>query len=346
MNKIEVLFLGNSDSGKSYLINRFRTGRYGPNYDDGTGTYYLTTQKEDIRYSIWDIDGNMLERLVPRFITEATDICVYTLDLSAPLNNDLLNEHIRLIRETNPNLPILLVGCKSDAPREIEDEAFANIQEFFGIEQAVITSALTGEGIEQFTMLLNQTGVPNKLVKILQQEKEDMLTIKQIKFLLVKEGPLYKAIQDLEKLIKELPPRQEAIINEAMIKLVADLYQGNSSPETAINNFVQASEDALAQLSKTEIAKDIIKRTRRGILLVAAAATLTVFVAAICFGASFVTAALLFTGLMAAGTSCLVAKASFFSPMPKALNKVCTEAANKNENFIQANNDTEQLLLI
>ena len=330
MTPIKVLFLGQPKSGKSFLINRFREGTFERGPSDNSGAFFSLATKNKIRFRLWDIDERVINTDRGRIEltnAKATDVCAYTLDLSAPLDEEAFARNIAMIREANPSLPIILVGCKSDLVQKVDLD---DLRRKYKINQAISTSAQSGEGIDELTNSLIQVGLPNKIEKIIAEGKPHQLTISDIKKLLAINGPLYQAIENLEKLMKGLPLRQATLINEAIIQLVIDLYQQKNTseqpnPEQAINDFLKKSSDVLATLSRMEVAKDLIRRTHKGILLVTAAAIITIFAATILFNCSLPAAAILFSGIVVIGVGALFLKARLFPPIPKALDKIAQD---------------------
>ncbi|ELP89339.1 Rho GTPase, putative [Entamoeba invadens IP1] len=123
--KIKLLFIGENSVGKTSLITKYRTGEFHCEYIPIiTEIYTVTVTYNDIQFNmeIWDKGGQEEYRLIPSSYPNTTCFVpcfsIVNLDTFKSLKTLWLPE----IKRLNRDIPILLVGLKSDLRESNEKE--------------------------------------------------------------------------------------------------------------------------------------------------------------------------------------------------------------------------------
>ncbi len=170
MTTLRIVFIGNSDVGKTTLAHRMRAKTFHDNISNTVGAEFSTTTKSKIKLQLWDTAGQERYRsLVPLYFRHA-DIFLLVFDISDRQSFDAIEEWIRLVRVTHEcdygRVPIILVGNKSDK-RKIHVESFITEEEIkkkAGTESLWCEiSALNGSGVKELEKLLYQTTEQNEV---------------------------------------------------------------------------------------------------------------------------------------------------------------------------------------
>lgn len=353
MSFITATFFGAPGSGKTSLIYRFKSDKFikdeqrGSTRDypeDNSGVYYTTTHLDTSNsLKIWDISESKIpQQAVPelkKIYLKDCHVCVYTLDLSKEFDEKAFAADIQLIQETSPDTAILLVGCKTDLEeaRKIDDELLNNIQQDYQIpHKPIITSALKDEKVQElFTEIIQiaQYQKAKNYVNLPRQHKSNWIhqpSLSEIKALLKTNLTLYEAVVNFEKLIVELPPYQEQAIKKALIELLLGLLDAEQDKKRAIETFVNKCDEILQEASSLGVAKSVISKVSKGVIVVAAASTATVLLCSLVFGLGMGT--VIIGGLVGMGIGYQLLRQGFFkSPFNRAFDQL-VEAAD--DNFI------------
>ncbi|KTC86091.1 MULTISPECIES: hypothetical protein [Legionella] len=357
MSFITTTFFGAHGSGKTSLIYRLKSGRfvsdeerrYTRDYpEDNSPVYYTTVHiDESSRLKIWDISES--DKVPPQYIPELKkaylkdcQVCVYALDLSKNFDEEAFAVDIKLIKETSPDTAIVLVGCKSDLQetRKIDDALLHKIQKKYDIPyEPIITSALKDEKVQELFTTITQIGQYQKAKNYVNphtQRKPSWLhrpTLTEMKALLKPNLPFYEAVTNLETLIQELPLQQRQVIEDALVELLIGLHNSEQDKKEVIETFVNKCSTALQEASALGVAKSIITKVSQGILVVAAASTVTVLLGSLIFGLGIGT--LIIGSLIGAGIGYhLVSQGFFKSPINRAFDELIG-AIDINSNFIE-----------
>ena len=161
---IKVVVLGNSETGKSTLINRLVTGTYTPNLTSTVGVNFLPMDlpafdervKEAIKILFWDFSGkerfSFLMRLLRGTVAALLVFSVVDKSSFTAIKHSWLPYIYRYYainsRKKDVEKPyILLVANKIDLGYKMSKEHFERFVLKYGID-FVETSAKTGQGIE------------------------------------------------------------------------------------------------------------------------------------------------------------------------------------------------------
>ncbi|KAJ3125067.1 Chitin synthase, class 3 [Nowakowskiella sp. JEL0407] len=152
----KIVFLGDETCGKSSLITKFHDNSYNDVYSPTViETYTPTTSKLGKLFELCDTSGSEeLDRLRP---FSYDDVDAWVLCFAVDEKFSLQSVEDKWLPECKyyaPELPILLIGCKSDKRVSTPDASFVTteeVNEFIaenGISEYVECSALSGDNVE------------------------------------------------------------------------------------------------------------------------------------------------------------------------------------------------------
>ncbi len=155
--KFKIIIAGEGAVGKTTLINRFVTGSFTDDYKATIGVaifskYVELVDMNDVYLQIWDIAGQAMFRTFrSRFFASSRGaLLVYDLTITQTL--DSLHNWIADITQVTGNIPMILIGNKSDLAQMIaisDDEVTNFLAQHPNITNHYFTSALTGENVEK-----------------------------------------------------------------------------------------------------------------------------------------------------------------------------------------------------
>lgn len=155
----KILMLGSASTGKTTLSERYITGIFNPNIRLTVGVeFYVKTVKvetqdgpKQIKLQIWDLGGESRFRfLLPTYCLGSSG-AFFLFDLTRPDTLLSLDSWIKIVREKNGDLPIILVGNKSDLTevRKISSEIGVHTARDNKLVEYLDVSAKTGDNVEE-----------------------------------------------------------------------------------------------------------------------------------------------------------------------------------------------------
>jgi len=166
---LKVLFFCDSGVGKQIFIKKYCSGSFGENYKSTIGVDFFTTkiklrQGDTASLTFWDIaEQSYFNRIMTLYYKDANaGIIMYDITDGNSLNKIL--EWIQKIREYSGDIPMLLVGNKSDLQelREVSKEKVEKLKESYDLSSSIEISLKTGENVEQMFMKLAELILNNK----------------------------------------------------------------------------------------------------------------------------------------------------------------------------------------
>jgi small GTP-binding protein len=169
----KIVVAGSGGVGKTTLLRRYQSGAFIP-ASTTIGVNFVTQQLEFedkiIVLSLWDYAGEVrFKTLFPGYCS-GSKAAFAVFDLTRPESLIDLSDWIAMIFEKNKNIPVLLVGSKSDAadPEKLElmkerANSFAKDHNLAGFW---IVSSKTGEGVGELFDALGNKIVENLMVKV------------------------------------------------------------------------------------------------------------------------------------------------------------------------------------
>jgi Ras-related protein Rab-1A len=153
----EFLLVGDAQSGKSCLVNRWGDDSFSYSYKATIGVDFkvkkIQLDGETITCRLWDSSGNAIERSIIRPIYRGAHCIIIAFDLTNADSFHHLQDWINEARSYNTggdNTKLLIVGTKADLVEKRvvsaqQAQAFCDSQKISYIE----TSALTGQNVNQ-----------------------------------------------------------------------------------------------------------------------------------------------------------------------------------------------------
>ncbi|OLS25176.1 MAG: GTPase Era [Candidatus Heimdallarchaeota archaeon LC_3] len=190
---VKLAILGDGAVGKTTLINAIRNHviSFGKNSQAAQNTIRTmfmdfqvvpSTTESPIIYSIWDLQGQKTVDchpidLIPHIILGGTSLVIFTFAMNDAQSFENLFSpdgwyDITKDRIERENIPIIFVGNKRDMNQEVIPEAAKKIcQRFPTFKGFILTSAITGEGIEQLLSELSKYVSPLYNYNIFESER-------------------------------------------------------------------------------------------------------------------------------------------------------------------------------
>jgi small GTP-binding protein len=149
----KLILVGDFQVGKTSLINRFVKNEFQESYISTIGVEISKKvvdigEKTSINYIIWDI-GGQVQQMIPyrkRFYTGASAGFI-VIDRSRPEHQKSIEKWYNEIKESvSSNLPIVIVGNKSDLSDVVSENDIKEIADKYGFHY-ILTSAKTGENV-------------------------------------------------------------------------------------------------------------------------------------------------------------------------------------------------------
>ncbi|KTD23632.1 Rho GTPase (Miro-like) [Legionella lansingensis] len=273
---IKILFIGDTKTGKTQLVNRLAGKPFDINYQKTIGLDFagktideetrqrLWNTTEEIKLQLWSTGGLDSYRAITLELCSSAPFIVYCVDLSEDIKQQHIAEDLQEIRKKNPKAKIILVGTKSDLP-ESHQERPAVFEG--GFVARIVTSSDLPESHQQrlaeiegdfvariVTSSPNDIGIDALLQSIakctpvekdedtsqiggpLPHEEDKLLEAKD---LLVTNSPLWKALDDMHKAVANLPAAKYKVVSSEALALVNALRNpGKSNKEEAIKRFL------------------------------------------------------------------------------------------------------------
>ncbi len=195
---INILVAGDSAIGKTMLITKYLYDIFYRGTITNCVDFFLkeinTKGKEYILF-IWDQLGWERARILHKYFAQKIDGAIFAFDLIRYQTLKNTEEWMNILRESNPDIPIIFIGMKSDLIEDIivNDDHALQFKDKFNLLDFLKVSAKTGENVEDaFDLLID---------KIRQEKNKEDIDIKLIenKFKLIQFLHSYK-IQGKEEL--------------------------------------------------------------------------------------------------------------------------------------------------
>lgn len=154
--------LGNAAVGKTSLVRRFVYDRFDDRYLSTIGVKIsrkntLLSDGRLINFILWDLAGGDDFNDIHSSYLEKTAGALIVCDLTRVVTMDALGYYQKRLFEVVPNCPIVIVGNKADLTRQFEISRKQLTKKAAELgAPLVITSAKTGEGVENAFDILGQ----------------------------------------------------------------------------------------------------------------------------------------------------------------------------------------------
>jgi Ras-related protein Rab-6A len=147
---IKVTLLGDSNTGKSSIVNRKVYGKFDENIPSSIGTAFNCIKTCDYIINLWDTAGQERFRSILPIYLRGSDICLIVYDITNDKSKKAVDYWIDQVENLILLPKILIIGNKCDLIEKIpNDENDFNYPVIF-------TSAKTGFNIDEiFNFIIN-----------------------------------------------------------------------------------------------------------------------------------------------------------------------------------------------
>lgn len=152
---VKLIILGQENSGKSCILNRYLTGTFQESLKSTLGAVMVTKvtkyQNQPIKLNIWDTAGQERYRSFSKIYFREARVLILVYDISEPNSIDsMIRWHLACIDEIPGDCLVFVAGAKLDIgtfTEEIKEkiDLFCNQHNC----EHHLVSAKTGEGIEK-----------------------------------------------------------------------------------------------------------------------------------------------------------------------------------------------------
>ena len=182
METISIIMIGDSSVGKSTLMKKFVSGEFSDCLNPTLGVELckkeLTINDKPILYRIWDTCGQERYRSLCKSYFRNSDGIMLLFNLNSINSFENLSLWLNSIKETGlENMPLIIVGTKSDLESQISEEMIQNF--VFGnnlINKYFKCSSKNNIGIDEPFLEL-----ANLIIEINNQRKNKTIKNKKIK---------------------------------------------------------------------------------------------------------------------------------------------------------------------
>lgn len=324
MNRYCVVFLGDTNSGKTQLYKQIVNGKNPDAFKETPPTIISDygIRKIDAENSIhlFDLSGNDKYKILSEFELRRAHLGMLCIDLSQSINQEQIKQHIKKFHELAPKARVILVGTKS----EIALDNIELLKSFMipELHSVLITSAKTGDGIDDLLEYLRLACLEKGLDDAQPQDDETNLV-----------SPFIEAVNHLQEKLSGLPEYKRGAIDAELNLLLIRLsgiehYYDVHAKTKALTDFSMSCEHIL-QGEYSPVSKAII------VVLVTAAASLILGFLALGLGLAlgtwvgsvYFTSNLLFSSaFLGIGTGTLTAFGLFRPPKEmKSIDEFVTE---------------------
>jgi small GTP-binding protein len=122
---LKIIIAGEADVGKTALVNRYSTGRFDIPETIGIGFSSKAEKSSTLgrfKFSILDMAGEERFRFILPEVCKGARGIMLLFDLSNPKSFKNLGEWVDLIRGCLEDVPILLIGSKSDLDSKMPEK--------------------------------------------------------------------------------------------------------------------------------------------------------------------------------------------------------------------------------
>lgn len=166
----KVVIFGDSCSGKTTLRKRFMTNTFIPDSRRTIGVDFETKILEidslEVKLMMWDFAGEEKFRFIfPQYVYGAMGgILMYDITNYSSFSH--IQEWLAILKESNQNFPLILLGGKSDLDdlREIPWKLGMTAAESMSMTEFVECSSKTGENVNETFVTLARIMLNNMMV--------------------------------------------------------------------------------------------------------------------------------------------------------------------------------------
>ncbi len=247
IHEAKVIFIGESNYGKTHLIEHLREGEIKREIKTTHGIersqINIPYKAKDIRLNIWDLGGQEFMRSTHQFFfSERT---LYVLVTLARRERNELNHWLKLANQLGNKAPVLVVINKIDLdPHDLDRKSLErDYPNIIGFVRTCIYDCKDGKAADTLELLKKKitaiVGDNNIMPGVFEQRPPEWFTVKEELERLEAEGTDFITYQEYEKLefIKELP-EEERKSNLRLLSMIGAVVSFVDDPRLIDTNVI------------------------------------------------------------------------------------------------------------
>src|SRR5271157_229949 len=153
-SSFKILIFVDGGVGKTTLIQRYVTGSFNQSQKITIGVDFFTKtliiDGEKVILQIWDFGGEKRFRFILPAYCAGAKGGIFAYDTTRLQSLFNIDDWMKVVRQTVPTLPIVLVGTKADLvdSRSVKDEDVESKMQELDISDHYVVSSKTGENVE------------------------------------------------------------------------------------------------------------------------------------------------------------------------------------------------------
>ena len=181
----KILFLGNTNVGKTALLSRYINDSF---VEKGLPTLgvdvefkYVKLEGKKIKLDLWDTAGEERFKNITKNYYSGANGIIFVCDVTSKDSLEKLKYWIKEAKDnSSADVEMILVGNKIDltSERELDLQALKDFGSKYNID-VYEASAKTGKGVEEFFMELTKTLFKNKEIGKVEAGSEEFVKRKQ-----------------------------------------------------------------------------------------------------------------------------------------------------------------------
>ena len=163
MHSTKVVLTGSYGVGKTSLFNQFLSKKFNERYLTTIGVKVdkkvIQVNGQSISILLWDIAGEQDQRKVPSSYLLGASSIIFVIDLTRPSTYVNIEENLNYIKTILPNAQFKIVANKKDL---VQEQEINKIVQNLNYKVDLVTSAKTGENVEELFMAIGLASLSNK----------------------------------------------------------------------------------------------------------------------------------------------------------------------------------------
>jgi len=150
---LKVLLAGEGGVGKTTLLHRFVDGKFSAETRMTIGVEFFLKEVEinshHCTLQLWDFGGQKRFRFLLESYVLGAKGALLLFDLTRPITLEKLEEWVGICRRSDPDLPIIFLGTKTDLVDDImvDDDYALEFKEEFNLFNYLKVSSKSGENV-------------------------------------------------------------------------------------------------------------------------------------------------------------------------------------------------------
>ena len=150
---LKILLAGEGGVGKTTLLHRFVDGKFSAETRMTIGVEFFLKEVEinshHCTLQLWDFGGQQRFRFLLESYVLGAKGALLLFDLTRPITLEKLEEWVGICRRSDPDLPIIFLGTKTDLVDDImvDDDYAMEFKEEFNLFNYLKVSSKSGENV-------------------------------------------------------------------------------------------------------------------------------------------------------------------------------------------------------